>query len=144
MNRHNLPGSVSFVSPIEGVSPREESRYDYWLARLKSRKALALPAELQNESANSSTDKTDKTGSADLETEVAWRVAAMRPQIPPRGAIPFLLARLDLATPCAPGCCGSCGDPLDEGRRYRCAPCQEAAWLALNQVREDVPAQVTQ
>jgi len=70
--------------------------------------------------------------------EIAWRVAAMRPQIPLRGPIPFLVARLDLVTPCAPGHCGSCGEPLQERRRYRCAPCQEAAWQVLNEVREGV------
>jgi predicted RNA binding protein YcfA (HicA-like mRNA interferase family) len=74
------------------------------------------------------------------DAEVAWRVEAMRPQIPPRGPIPFLLARLEVTTPYAPGHCGSCGDPLDAGQRFRCSPCQQAAWQALNEVREGVPA----
>ncbi len=86
-------------------------------------------------------DRPDRYADAPIgaDTNVAWRVEVMRAQIPPRGPIPFLMARLDLATPCAPGHCGSCGDPLQEGQRYRCAPCQEAAWQALNAVREGVP-----
>jgi hypothetical protein len=78
-------------------------------------------------------EKSEKT----LDPEVAWRATVMRAQIPLRGAIPFLLARSDLSA--APGRCGSCGDALAAGQRYRCAPCQEAAWLALNEAREGVP-----
>jgi hypothetical protein len=136
MNRHNSPGSVGFVSPLDGVSPCEENGYAYWLARLKSRKATD---GLHDESAISSTDKTDKTGNADLDADVAWRMAAMRAQIPTRGAIPFLVALPEAETLFLPGHCGSCGDPLAERRRFRWAPCQEAAWLALNEVREGVP-----
>ncbi len=73
-----------------------------------------------------------------LSPEVAWRVAAMRSQVPPAGPIPFLLARRDAQD--APGLCLSCGDPLGDGRRWRCRSCEEAAELALNQVREGVPA----
>ena len=65
--------------------------------------------------------------------EVAWRVAAMRPQVARRGPIPFLVARE--AAP-GPGCCPSCGDPLGEGRSLRCGPCARAAWLVLHEVRE--------
>ncbi len=79
-------------------------------------------------------EKSEKT----LDTEVAWRVAAMRSQIPPRGPIPFLVALPDADTLFLPGHCGSCGDALEAGRRYRCAPCQEAAWRALNEIREGV------
>jgi hypothetical protein len=142
MNRHNAPGFVSFVSPPDGISPREENGYAYWLGRLKRRKAATLPAVLQNESATSSTDKTDKTRSTDA--DIGWRVKVMRAQIPTFGPIPFLVALPEEETLFLPGHCGSCGDPLVEGRRYRCAPCQEAAWLALNEVREGVPGQVTQ
>ena len=65
--------------------------------------------------------------------EVAWRVEAMRPQLPAKGAIPTLVARPDLSP--APGCCTSCGDPLKPGERYRCAPCVGAAWLVLREVK---------
>jgi hypothetical protein len=145
MNRHNSQSSVSFASPTDGISPREENGYAYWLERLKSRKAMAIS---HSGCAISATDKTDNTSSVGFvgasgevqAGEIAWRVAAMRPQIPLRGPIPFLVARLDLVTSCAPGHCGSCGEPLHEGQRFRCSPCQEAAWLALNEVREGVPA----
>jgi hypothetical protein len=105
-----------------------EKRPGFWLYALR---------QLEDEANNA----TAKTGAKSAKTpfEVAWRVEVMRAQIPVRGPIPFLVACLDLATPCAPARCGSCGDSLEAGRRYRCAPCQEAAWLALNQVREDVP-----
>ena len=69
------------------------------------------------------------------DAEVAWRVEAMRPQVPPRGPIPFLKARD--AAPAAGGCL-SCGDALGEGRAYRCARCAEAAWAALHEAREGV------
>ena len=69
--------------------------------------------------------------------EVAWRVAAMRPQVPTRGPIPFLVAR---DAPAAPRRCPSCGDPLGEGRSLRCEPCARAAWLVLHQAREGVDA----
>lgn len=66
---------------------------------------------------------------------VAWRVAAMRPQAPASGPIPFLAAR-----PVAPsdGCCLSCGDLVSTERAIRCGPCARAAWLVLHEVREGV------
>lgn len=67
-----------------------------------------------------------------LDPDVACRVEVKRPQVPPRGPIPFLVAR-DVAP--QPDCCLSCGDPLPEGRRYRCGPCQRAAEVVLNEVR---------
>ncbi|MGE5618092.1 MAG: hypothetical protein ACM3US_02410 [Sphingomonadaceae bacterium] len=70
-----------------------------------------------------------------LDPEVAWRVEIMRPQVPRTGPIPFLVAR-DVAP--QPDCCLSCGDPLPEGRHYRCAPCQRAVEIVLNEVREGV------
>jgi hypothetical protein len=67
--------------------------------------------------------------------EVAWRVEAMRPQVPRSGAIPVLLARPGART--APsGTCVSCGDPLAPGRRIRCAPCVAAVERVLNELRE--------
>jgi len=68
-----------------------------------------------------------------VDPEVAWRIDAMRPEVPPRGPIPFLVARRDVAP--QPDCCLSCGDPLPEARRCRCGPCQRAAEIVLNEVR---------
>lgn len=68
--------------------------------------------------------------------EVAWRLGALRPQIPEHGPISGrLIARSDSPTINHLRHCATCGDPLAEGRRYRCAPCQHAIWLAC-----DVPA----
>ncbi len=69
------------------------------------------------------------------EAEVAWRLEAMRPQVPPRGPIPVLVAR---DAPVPAGCCISCGDGLREGRRFRCSPCAQAAGRVLDEVREGV------
>jgi hypothetical protein len=63
------------------------------------------------------------------DTEIAWRTAAMLPQIPEKGPLPFLLAR-EAVEPQA-GCCLSCGDPLNQDDAYRCAPCSRAANLAI-------------
>jgi hypothetical protein len=71
--------------------------------------------------------------------EVAWRVAAMRPQVPQRGAIPVLAAR-DVVS--SPGYCISCGEPLPDGMRVRCAPCARATWVVLHEIREDVTPDV--
>src|SRR5947207_2833327 len=52
------------------------------------------------------------------EVEIAWRVEAMRGQVPRTGTIPILLASPEAKT--APrGTCLSCGDLLAEGRRIR-------------------------
>ena len=64
-----------------------------------------------------------------VEAEVAWRLAAMRPQVPETGAVPLLIARPDAPTPA--GTCLSCGDPLSGGAVYRCRPCVEAAVRAI-------------
>ena len=66
------------------------------------------------------------------EQEVAWRVDAMRAQLPTRGALPLLLARLDVDR--GSGSCCSCGDPLGRDERYRCRPCVTAAVAALETV----------
>ena len=79
--------------------------------------------------------KTDVTRLLVLRDEVAWRIEAMRPQVPNSGAIPVLLAQPDART--APrGTCVSCGDPLAGDRRIRCAPCVAAVERLLNEVRE--------
>jgi hypothetical protein len=70
-------------------------------------------------------------------SEVAWRVAAMQSQMPARGPIPFLVARMSEA---AAGCCLSCGDSLPPGHTYRCRPCAEAARRVVYAMREDITA----
>jgi hypothetical protein len=69
------------------------------------------------------------------DADVAWRVDAMRPQVPQRGAIPMLIAH-EKASP--PGCCVSCGEHLHQGASFRCSPCARAAWVVLHEIREDV------
>ncbi len=60
--------------------------------------------------------------------EVAWRLEAMRKQVPPSGAIPDLISR---EAPIQPGTCFSCGDLLRGSQRYRCRPCAVAAAIAI-------------
>jgi hypothetical protein len=69
------------------------------------------------------------------DADVAWRVAAMRPQVPKRGAIPVLVAREGVPEP---GSCVSCGQHLREGVIFRCSLCSRAAWVVLHEVREGV------
>jgi hypothetical protein len=68
-----------------------------------------------------------------LAEEVAWRIDAMRPQVPATGAIPLLLARPDAVR--GSGRCCSCGDPLGPDERYRCRPCVAAVIALLESVR---------
>ncbi len=72
--------------------------------------------------------------------EVAWRVAAMRPQVPARGPIPFLVAQLWRLASDAPRCCLSCGEALGEGQQVRCSPCVQAVHIVLAEIREGAPA----
>jgi len=67
---------------------------------------------------------------------VAWRVAAIRPQVPVRGPIPFLIARQASKSLGEPPWCLSCGDALGEGRTVRCVPCVLAIEHVLNEARE--------
>jgi hypothetical protein len=69
------------------------------------------------------------------DAEVAWRVDAMRSQVPRNGPIPFLVAR---EGGFAIGCCRSCGDPIEPDRRFRCRLCVQAAQLVLQALREGV------
>jgi hypothetical protein len=64
--------------------------------------------------------------------EIAWRIEAMRRQLPERGAIPLLLARNVTGRP--PGSCCSCGDPLAPGDRFRCQPCTAAIIAVLEAI----------
>ena len=66
------------------------------------------------------------------EHEIAWRIDAMRPQVPRAGAVPLLLARPGIAFPL--GSCCSCGDPRPSDG-YRCAPCVAAAMNALTAIQ---------
>ena len=68
------------------------------------------------------------------EAGVRWRAEMMRSQLRPNGPIPFLVARRDLDD--TPEQCLSCGDPLGEGRRFRCGPCVRAVERVLNDIRE--------
>ncbi len=63
--------------------------------------------------------------------EVRWRVTAMRSQVPTKEGIPLLVARREIRP--IPGKCSSCGDPLEQGNRYRCELCVQAAWEVLRQ-----------
>jgi hypothetical protein len=63
------------------------------------------------------------------EEEIAWRVGAMLEQIPASGPFPFLVARKDFD--CAPNCCHSCGNSLDDDQGYVCEPCSRAKHRAL-------------
>jgi hypothetical protein len=67
-------------------------------------------------------------------SEIAWRVAAIRSQVPAKGPIPFLVARQTADT--GVGRCWSCGDALDAGRTVRCVLCVLAVEAVLNEVRE--------
>jgi hypothetical protein len=73
----------------------------------------------------------------ELHGEVAWRVEAMRRQVPAKGSIPDLIAR---ETPCRPGSCLSCGDPLTANQHYRCRLCAVAAAIAIWGVCPEVMA----
>src|SRR3954469_14625727 len=56
-----------------------------------------------------------------MDDEVAWRIEAMRSQVPRKGTIPALLARPEART--SPrGTCVTCGDPLPSDRPTRCVP----------------------
>jgi hypothetical protein len=68
--------------------------------------------------------------------EVAWRIEAMRPQVPARGPVPFLMANPDVLAHDAPGCCLSCGEEMPDGLRYRCNPCVRAVEMVLRKARE--------
>ncbi len=63
---------------------------------------------------------------------IAWRIEAMRPQIPERGPIPFLVAVSGI--PPGPNICPSCGEAFTPiGYTPRCHRCTVAAQRALGQ-----------
>ncbi len=70
------------------------------------------------------------------EKEISWRVEAMAHQVPARGSIPFLVAR---ETPFVRGRCLSCGNALNEGQRYRCQPCMQAAIAVIARPLDSTP-----
>jgi hypothetical protein len=67
--------------------------------------------------------------------EIAWRVEAMRAQVPAHGPILALCARLDVSIPTPPGMCASCGEPREAGQTYVCRACQAAKRLTLEGTR---------
>jgi len=73
---------------------------------------LALLAALKTETA--------------ADAAVGWRVAAMAPQVPTRGPVPFLTVGLSVGAGACPSCGGDLGDT-----HYRCRPCSMAAARVL-------------
>ena len=67
------------------------------------------------------------------DADVAWRVAAMRRQVPKRGPIPVLVARAGAKQQ---GRCVSCGQQLPPDVKCRCSLCARAAWVVLHEIRE--------
>ena len=69
--------------------------------------------------------------SSGLGRALAWRVSAMRVQVPPQpGPIPALLARPDVRV--HPGLCVSCGELLPASAGSRCPLCSLAAWIVVS------------
>ncbi len=116
----------------------ETTEYRYWLERLKRMSKTTAPADEAQNSVESTGYGSAK--SANTDAEITWRLAVMRPQVPLRGPIPFLVAR---ETAASIGRCLSCGDALAEGRSVRCAPCVRAVEAVLDEVRECVEPTAT-
>jgi len=115
----------------------ETTQYRYWLERLRQMGERATPAAEAENTAKRAGHGTDKTDKTDAEaSEIAWRVTVMRPQVPAKGPIPFLVAREASRSLGEPPWCLSCGDALAPGRTVRCVPCVLAIETALNEVRE--------
>jgi hypothetical protein len=93
------------------------------------------PRSLESLARSLLAEKADVLAALAAEVEgVAWRIEAMRPQVPASGAIPLLLARPGIRFPI--GTCGSCGDPVaDDAHRYRCDPCTTAVIAVLEPLR---------
>lgn len=99
--------------------------------RLRARPREAITPELRDLMVEHKADLLRLLGAE--ETEVRWRVDAMRGQYRPGVGFFFLVARREFID--APGCCLSCGDPL-QGRKHRCPPCARAAEIVVNEVLE--------
>ena len=69
------------------------------------------------------------------DAEVAWRIDAMRPQVPQRGAIPVLVARERAS---GAGCLCLLRGAAARRVPFRCSLCARAAWVVLHEIREDV------
>lgn len=119
------------------VEAPEGALTDELRATLRAHKAeiLALLGAAQV----ASLDQRVEAALAELDPEVAWRVRAFWPQIPPRPApLPTFTARPPAAwPPVAPGAlaCNSCGEPVGEGYLYRCRACVEAARFCYRWLR---------
>lgn len=114
-----------------------------WLQRLREFQGIgeiqAATADTQEVTLLSNTSNTsniiDPLAEATRyasDPNVIWRVAVLRRQVPTCGPIGRLLVRPDSPMINTIRHCGMCGDPLAEGRRYRCILCQHALWLVLH------------
>jgi hypothetical protein len=73
------------------------------------------------------------------DAEIAWRVGAIRPHVPPSGPIRGLLVARDGIGPIDGAHCVSCGVVLPDrnervgpfGCRLRCGPCRDAVSIAV-------------
>jgi hypothetical protein len=119
-------------------NPRIDSRYQgaYPAAR-QSNRLTTITTETTEVEMTQTRQTPSPSGTAALAApsasespapEIAWRLDAMRGQVPSSGLIPFLVAR---NIQHAQGTCQSCGDPIGVDQLYRCRPCVEAAILAL-------------
>ena len=77
------------------------------------------------------------TNGADEESEIAWRVDALRAQLPADGSLPPDVTILGL--PPRAGRCPSCGEPQPYGQTGTCTRC----CLASAALLRDVAAQGT-
>lgn len=76
---------------------------------------------------------------SDIACALAWRLEAMRPQVPKVAApIPLLVARPHVRP--GIGHCSSCGDPQPEAGR--CPLCVLAAWMACSRYQATSPDQL--
>ncbi|CAA9292568.1 MAG: hypothetical protein AVDCRST_MAG77-4828 [uncultured Chloroflexi bacterium] len=122
----------TFVSQ-RASAPLEERTEDQTLLSLPA-SPMAVPEVSEVPELNGSAcEKSER--SEEREREVAWRAAAMLPQVPRTGAIPVLVARR--LAPGASGCI-SCGGVLTASELYRCPWCAAAVRRVLAEVREGV------
>jgi len=119
-------------TPLHGKEVPSRRSPDPARGGVPSLETLPLPATLLPPEGTTKTTETTKAPPPPVlepdNPEVAWRVEAMKGQIPPSGAIPDLIAR---EVPARPGTCFSCGDPLTASQHYRCRPCAVAAAIAV-------------
>ncbi|HLY29667.1 MAG TPA: hypothetical protein VKQ36_01440 [Ktedonobacterales bacterium] len=115
-----------------------------WLKRLEEMQRAQQEQAARSTSTASPSTPTDEDALRPVEPfhpELLWRIEAMRPQLCPRPLPqPLLVARPNAPLlRDAPGMCGSCGEPLGEGRRFVCGYCARAKEAVLNAAYEGVP-----